>query len=467
MEFFGMKTSIGSKRTTTPRPSRSLGDDLQVRVLTEAGQIGSFDSRLAQDHYLGKTPPVGDFLRQVVERQGRVVAQLVWGAAALKLKDREHWIGWSASQRGERLKLVVQNRRYLLLHLKGQEPNLASQALAAACRALPEQWQERFGYRPLLAETFTDPESFAGTCYKASGWEPVGMTQGNSRHRVDFYVPNGRPKRLWMKELCSGARQKARALHLEDTLEKALTPSPSGMLPLNSAQSRSLLEVLRKVTDPRASNTRFRIGPVLTLTTMALLSGARDVAQIARFATRLQPQQRAALVLPIKKGTRRFYEVPGYSVFYALLSRLDPEVLAQAIKGWLSENCGTLPSALSLDGKMIGEVIGTVTLADHQNGSPVALAVMDQKEGTQRCEQTAAVALLESLPTLEGQTVTADPLHCQRALGRTIVEKGGEYLLQIKGNQKKLLAYARRQCAGEPPLFSKPTTATDESRNEG
>ena len=41
---------------------------------------------------------------------------------------------------------------------------------------LPEQWQERFGYRPLLAESFTDPEAYAGTCYKASNWEPVGWS---------------------------------------------------------------------------------------------------------------------------------------------------------------------------------------------------------------------------------------------------------------------------------------------------
>lgn len=150
--------------------------------------------------------------------------------------------------------------------------------------------------------------------------------------------------------------------------------------------------------------------------------------------------------MPIKKGTRRFYEVPGYSVFYQLLARLDPEVLALALNGWLHEHAGTLPTALSLDGKMIRDVIGSVTLADHEDGSPVALAVMDQKEGTPRCEQTAALALIASLPTLEGQTVTADPLHCQRELGRVIVEKGGEYLFQIKGNQKKLLIHARRQC---------------------
>jgi hypothetical protein len=91
------------------------------------------------------------------------VALLVWGPAALKLKDRERWIGWNPALAAGRLKLIVQNRRYLLLHEKGAEPNLASAALAAACRALPAQWHGRFGYRPLLAESFTDPESYGGT----------------------------------------------------------------------------------------------------------------------------------------------------------------------------------------------------------------------------------------------------------------------------------------------------------------
>jgi hypothetical protein len=64
---------------------------------------------------------------------------------------------------------VVQNRTYLLLQEKGAAPNLASRALAASCRELASKWQECSGYRPLLAERFTDPEACIGTNYKASG----------------------------------------------------------------------------------------------------------------------------------------------------------------------------------------------------------------------------------------------------------------------------------------------------------
>ena len=136
---------------------------LEVSVLQE-NERPRFARLLKDHHYLGQTPSVGDFLCQVIRRNGQWVGLLVWGPAALKLKDRELWIGWNRAQQSERLKLVVQNRRYLLLHERGREPNLASQGLAAACRQLPGQWEERFGYRPLIAESFTDPEAFTGTC---------------------------------------------------------------------------------------------------------------------------------------------------------------------------------------------------------------------------------------------------------------------------------------------------------------
>jgi hypothetical protein len=413
-----------------------------VRVPSEE-QLPWFDGLLGQHHYLGAGRPVGDYLRQVVQRDGQPVALLVWGPACYALKDRDRWISWSVNQRLERLKLLVQNRRFLLLTDKGQEPNLASQALGAALRALPGQWLERFGYRPLLAESFTDPEAYAGTCYKASNWEAVGWSAGYSRHRADFYVANERPKKLWLRPLAPDARALLRAVEVPPECRAGLGAAPSGTLPLPAAQVDSLREVFQRAPDPRDDNTRYRIGPLLTLIALALLAGRREIAEMARFATTLAQAQRRRLGLPLKKGTRRFYQVPGYGVFYQVLTRLDPEAFATALTAWLQARAGSLPAALALDGKMIRDHIGLLTLAQHEDGAPHAVAVYDQKENTPRCEQTAATALLESLPALDAKIITADPLHCQRALGRGIVEKGGDYLFQIKGNQPKLLEQAQ------------------------
>lgn len=74
---------------------------------------------------------------------------------------------------------------FLLLGEKGRQPNLASQVLGAAVRVLAAHWRQEFGYEPVLAETFVVIEQFEDVCYKASGWETVGMSQGYARHRAD------------------------------------------------------------------------------------------------------------------------------------------------------------------------------------------------------------------------------------------------------------------------------------------
>ena len=441
--------------------SDSVRSSIVVRVPVE-GEVQWFDGLLATNHYLGAGRAVGDYLRQVVDLNGQPAALLVWGPACYSLKDRDQWISWSSSQRLERLKLIVQNRRFLVLADKGEAPNLASQAMGAALRGLPRQWLEQFGYRPLLAESFTDPEAYAGTCYKASNWEPVGRSAGFSRHRADFYVPNDRPKKLWLRPLCPDARELLRNVELPLECRPGLIAPPSGTLPLNDEQVGSLFEVLRRGPDPRGANTRFRTGPVLTLTAMALLAGRRDVAQIARFAQTLRQPQRRRLGLPLKKGTRAFYQVPSYSVFYQVLTRMDPEPFASVLNGWLQSRAGTLPKALAMDGKMIRDHIGLLTLAQHEDGAPVAVAVYDQKEGTQRCEQSAASTLLEQMPALDGTLITADPLHCHRQNAAMIVEKAGDYLLQIKANQPKLFKHAQALDAlKDTPFLSRAESGTD------
>jgi hypothetical protein len=292
------------------------------------------------------------------------------------------------------------------------------------------------------------------------------MSAGYARHRADFYVPNDRPKRLWLRPLDPAARRHLRAVEVPADCRPGLVAPPSGVLPVNAEQMGSLLEVFRHAPDPRDTNTRYRIGPVLTLVAMALLAGRRDIAEIARFATTLTHPQRRRLGLPLKKNTRAFFQVPAYGVFYQLLTRLDPEAFATRLNDWLLRRAGTLPQALALDGKMIRDHIGLLTLAQHEDGAPQAVAVYDQKEGTERCEQSAAAALLEKLPALDGKIITADPLHCQRKTARVIVAKGGDYLLQIKANQPSLLKQAQGMDAlKDTPFLPKPTPDTDGSKS--
>ena len=131
------------------------------------------------------------------------VAVWVWCAAAWHLKDRDTQIGWDAVTRCQRLKLVAQLPRFLVLE-ETRRPNLASQCLGLGLRELSTQWLAEQSYRPLLAEGFSDPESHAGTVYKATNWIAAGDTKGLSQNHTDNYMPNERPK----KKCCQGIRGK-------------------------------------------------------------------------------------------------------------------------------------------------------------------------------------------------------------------------------------------------------------------
>jgi hypothetical protein len=50
-----------------------------------------------------------------------------------------------------------------------------------AARRLPSDWLERYGYRPVMLETFVESPRHKGTCYKAANWTLVGRTVGRGK----------------------------------------------------------------------------------------------------------------------------------------------------------------------------------------------------------------------------------------------------------------------------------------------
>lgn len=137
-------------------------------------------------HYLGYKPLPGAQLRYFAYAGERIVALLGFGAAAWKTGPRDEWIGWSRTQRHSNLSGVVNNARFLILPWI-RVASLASKLLSMVSRTLPTDWEGRYGYRPVLLETFVEAERFAGTCYRAANWTCVGQTQGRGKlgdHRL-------------------------------------------------------------------------------------------------------------------------------------------------------------------------------------------------------------------------------------------------------------------------------------------
>ena len=158
-----------------------------------------WNAYIERHHYLGHTPMPGAQLRYLVRAEGQIIAALGFGASAWKVKPRDQLIGWTTEQRQRNLPLIVNNARFLILpwiHCK----NLASRILGLTAKRLPDDWQARYSYRPVLLETFVEKPRFTGTCYKAANWHNVGDTQG--RGKLDVLHRHAKPiKSIWVYPL--------------------------------------------------------------------------------------------------------------------------------------------------------------------------------------------------------------------------------------------------------------------------
>jgi len=152
-------------------------------------------------HYLGSGPLCGAQIRYVVKSSTHgYLGALAFSSASWALKCRDRYIGWTEAARRVNLGRLVSNDRFLILPTV-KVKNLASRVLSLALSRLPEDWEERYQIRPVLVETFVDPNRFAGTCYQAANWTYVGDSAGRrdgSAKKIFLYPLHPR----WREVLC-------------------------------------------------------------------------------------------------------------------------------------------------------------------------------------------------------------------------------------------------------------------------
>ena len=173
-------------------------------------------------HYLGKGPLCGAQIRYLVKssRHGWIGA-LAFSAAQWRMKERDKYIGWTEAARRANLNLAVCNSRFLILP-SVHVPNLASHVLSRCLTRLVEDWNKRYGYAPVLAETFVDPGRFSGTCYQAANWLRVGQTVARSTPYANKKVAHGR-KDIYLYPISDNWK---RVLCTEPTVALCSTPKP-------------------------------------------------------------------------------------------------------------------------------------------------------------------------------------------------------------------------------------------------
>lgn len=255
-----------SKDVSIPDPIdcslRELGGVELVRVRSADSKASRLWNELMDRyHYLGSGPLCGAQMRYLIKSgQGQWLGALAFSAAAWRVAARDQWIGWSDQARENNLEKIVSNSRFLILPWV-KVPNLASHVLSQATRRLGADWQERYGFEPMLVETFVERGRFLGISYRAANWVYVGQSLGRGRQdqkklfslsKKDVYVY---PLRKKAREVLCQALPQAEAEPSAGDENRDWAEQEFGQAKLNDERLlRRLLVIARDFYDrPQAS----------------------------------------------------------------------------------------------------------------------------------------------------------------------------------------------------------------------
>ena len=178
---------------------------IKLEIVTGKKAATLWKEYLSRYHYLGYRKPFGYTLRYFIESKRGRLGCVLFSGAAKAMGARDRWIGWTSNQRLRNLAWVINNSRFLIFPWVSVK-NLASHVLGQINRQITEHWQEHWGYRPVLIETFVDPARYKGTCYKAANWQHVGMTTGQGLVRENRTYTT-RPKKIFVAPLVKNYRE--------------------------------------------------------------------------------------------------------------------------------------------------------------------------------------------------------------------------------------------------------------------
>ena len=191
-------TAASDAQLPIKQPVHEIGR-ITLQVVSGKATSLLWNEYIARYHYLGYAAMSGSQIRYNVFAGEQLVACISFCACAWKLKDRESFIGWNEQQRQKNLQLVINNARFLVLPWI-ESKGLASKILSLAARQLPKDWKHRYGFEPVLLETFVEYERHKGTCYKAANWINVGRTAGRGKKSTShkLLIP---AKDIWLYPL--------------------------------------------------------------------------------------------------------------------------------------------------------------------------------------------------------------------------------------------------------------------------
>jgi len=195
------------------------------------------------------------------------------------------------------------------------------------------------------------------------------------------------------------------------------------------------LEYFRDLPDPRqAGKVVYPLEEVLLLCLLAVLAGAETFTDIARFGTKKLELLRR--FRPFRDGT------PAHDHLGDIFASLDAEKFQRCFVAWVAARTGAAADVIAIDGK-------TVRRSGQKKEAKAAIhmvsafavrqrLVLGQVKVSEKSNEIVAIPRLLEMMVIEGAIVTIDAMGCQREIAKKIVDKKGDYVLALKGNQGAL-----------------------------
>ena len=199
---------VGGRARVLPHPMAPAVDvpgtvgkvvGLTLALVETDAQRQVWNTLMAYEHPRGAGPFVGPQLRYLVGSAHGWLGGVGFAASARRLRSRDAWVGWDDTGRRAHLHRVLGLCR-LLVRPGIVCRNLASHVLGRVVRAVGDDCEGLYGYRPWLLETFVDETEQTGASVRAANWVRVGETCGRGRQDRRHAAPETR-KAVYMYAL--------------------------------------------------------------------------------------------------------------------------------------------------------------------------------------------------------------------------------------------------------------------------
>lgn len=197
----------------------------------------------------------------------------------------------------------------------------------------------------------------------------------------------------------------------------------------------NLLALFSTIPDPRIERTKdYPLVEILFLVLAATVSGVNHLTRVQEFGEVKIDWLRT--VLPYENGT------PSHDTIGRVLGLLDPDALEAMFVRWM-ESAATIDGVIAVDGKTLRAAIerGKDRALVHMVSAFSAAngLVYGQVKAEEKSNEITAIPRLLDLLCLKGAIVTIDAAGCQTAITNKVVERGGDFMIAVKGNQRTLL----------------------------